>query len=66
MIKGADKGSAVVVWGLEDYCKEACNQLGVDLIHEKIRKDPVESLSKSVDKILMGLKDEGFITKGNC
>ena len=28
VIKGADKGSAVVVWDREDYIKEAENQLG--------------------------------------
>ena len=33
-IKGADKGSAVVVWDREDYIKEAENQLGDTNIHE--------------------------------
>ena len=42
MIKGADKGSAVVVGGLDDYCKEAYDQLGDDSVYEKIGRDPVE------------------------
>ena len=39
MIKGADKGSAVVVWDREDYIKEAENQLGDSNIYEEIPND---------------------------
>ena len=36
MIKGDDKGSAVVVWDREDYIKEAENQLGDTNIYEEV------------------------------
>ena len=39
MIKGADKGSAVVVWDREDYIKEAENQLGDTNIYEEVPND---------------------------
>lgn len=40
VIKGADKGSAVVVWGLEDYCKEANRQLLADvLVYENVSEE---------------------------
>ena len=38
MIKGTDKGSAVVVWDREDYIKEADNQLGNTNIYEEVPK----------------------------
>ena len=34
VIKDADKDSAVVVWGSEDYIKEAENQLGNTTLYE--------------------------------
>ena len=62
MIKGADKRCAVVVSGLDDYCKEAYDQLGDDSVYtKKIERDPVESLSKLADKKLIVLKEKGFI-----
>ena len=36
VIKGADKGSAVVIWDREDYIKEAENQLGDTNIYENV------------------------------
>ena len=39
MIKGADKGAAVVVWDREDYIKEAENQLGDTNIYEEVPND---------------------------
>ena len=39
VIKGADKGSAVVVWDREDYIKEAENQLGDTNIYEEVPND---------------------------
>ena len=39
VIKGANKGSAVVVWDREDYIKEAENQLGDTSIYEEVPID---------------------------
>ena len=39
-IKGADKGSAVVVWDREDYLKEASKQLEGKDVYEKVQNDP--------------------------
>ena len=39
VIKGVDKGSAVVVWDREDYIKEATNQLGDANIYEEVPSD---------------------------
>ena len=39
-IKGADKGSAVVVWDREDYIKEAEKQLGDSDVYEEVPDDP--------------------------
>ena len=36
MIKEADKGSAVIVWGREDCIKETENQLGETNIYEEV------------------------------
>ena len=36
MIKEADKGSAVIVWGREDCIKETENQLGDTNIYEEV------------------------------
>ena len=39
-IKGADKGSVVVVWDKEDYLKEASKQLEDKDVNEEIQNDP--------------------------
>ena len=39
MIKGADKGSAIVVWDREDCIKKAENQLGDSNIYEEVPND---------------------------
>ena len=36
MIKGADKGSAVIIWDREDYIKEAENQLKDTNVYEYV------------------------------
>ena len=40
IIKGADKGSAVVVWDREDYLKEASKELEDKDGYEEVRNDP--------------------------
>ena len=48
MIKGADKGSAIVVWDREDYIKKAENQLGDSNIYEEVPND-----AKSLRNIIL-------------
>ena len=40
IIKGADKGSAVVVWDRDDYLKEASKQLEDKDVYEEVQNDP--------------------------
>ena len=40
IIKGADKGSVVVVWDREDYLKEAYRQLDDKEVCEQVPDDP--------------------------
>ena len=43
VIEEADKGSGVVVWGLEEYLKEASCQLG-DSVYEEVKDNPIEKV----------------------
>ena len=45
VIKGADKGSAVVVWDREDYIKEAEKHLGDSDVYEEVPDDPEPLIS---------------------
>ena len=40
VIKGADKGSEVIVWDRDDYIQEAEKQLGDKQIYEEASNDP--------------------------
>ena len=40
VIKGANKGSGVVVWDREDYLKEAHKQLSDEEVYEEVTNDP--------------------------
>ena len=40
IIKGADRGFAVVLWDREDYLKKACNQLEDKDVYEDVQNDP--------------------------
>ena len=54
VIKGADKGSGVVVWDREDYIKEAEKQLGDSDVYEEVPGDPeplVSTIHKTIEKI---------------
>ena len=41
IVKGADKGSIVVVWNRADYLKEACRQLDYKEVYEQFPDDRV-------------------------
>ena len=46
VIKEADRGGAVVVWGREDYCKEAYGQLNDGEVYEHLSSDGSENLAE--------------------
>ena len=53
IIKGADKGSVVVVWDREDYLKEAYKQLEDREVYEEVPNDPsvlVNTIIKALEK----------------
>ena len=51
VIKGADKGSAVVVWDKEDYIKEAEKQFGDSDAYEEVPDDP-ELLISTIHRLI--------------
>ena len=54
IIKGADKGSVIVVWNREDYLKEAYRQLDDNEVYEQVQDDPsvlAKTLMKALEKI---------------
>ena len=54
IIKGADKGSVVVVWDREDYLKEAYIQLEDREVYEEVSNDSnvlVNTIIKALEKI---------------
>ena len=53
IIKGADKGAAVIVWDREDYIKEASKQLEDKVVYMEVPNDSialVNTISKSLEK----------------
>ena len=63
IIKGADKGSGVIVWDREDYCKEANKQLGDTDVYENISGDVSGDLARRVISYLQKIKRRGDISK---
>ena len=51
VIKGADKGSAVVVWDREDYIKEAEKQLGDNDVYEDVPEPLLSTIHRTIEKI---------------
>ena len=49
--KGADKGSAVIVWVRQGYIKEAQKQLGNSDLYEKV-PDDVEPLISTIHRTI--------------
>lgn len=53
-IKGADEGSAVVVWDREDYIKEVEKQLRDSAVYEEVPNDPeplISTIYRTIEKI---------------
>ena len=65
VIKKADKGSAVVVWGLEDYRKEAYRHLKDEKVYEKVLDNPLNKTIALIDGKLQNYAREGKITQAN-
>ena len=65
VIKPADKGSAVVIWGLKEYREEAYDQLGESVVYEEVDNNPVKDLNEEVITKLNDLKDKGVICDEN-
>ena len=56
IIKGADKGSVIVVWDREDYLKEAYRQLDDKEVYEQVPDDPsvlANTLMKALEKMCL-------------
>ena len=64
IIKGTDKGSAVVVWDREDYIKEAEKQLGVSDVYEEV-PDDAEPLIRTIHITLEKIRKRGDLKKEN-
>ena len=62
VIKGADKGSAVVVWDREDYIKEAEKQLGDSDVYEEVLDDP-EPLISTIHRTIEKIRKRGDLKK---
>ena len=57
IIKGADKGSVVIVWGREDYFKKAYRQLDDKKVYEQVPHNPsalANTLIKALEKYVCG------------
>ena len=57
VIKGTDKGSAVVVWERDDYIQKAGKQLRDKEICEEVSNDPqplIDTIDRAVEKIKKG------------
>ena len=62
MIKSADKGSAIVVWGREDYIKEAEEQLGDEDVYEEVSNDAAPLL-KTINGVIAKIIKRGDLKR---
>ena len=62
VIKGADKGSAVVVWDKEDYLLEAESQLSDTEVYAECNSDPLPLLQNKISDVLMRIKTRGDVS----
>ena len=61
IIKGADKGSGVVVWDREDYLMEAESQLSDSNVYEELDYDPTSALENMISECTQRIRDRGDI-----
>ena len=64
VIKGADKGSAVVIWDREDYLKEAHKQLSDEEVYEEVTNDP-STLESTIFAALNKIRARGDLSADN-
>ena len=64
VIKGADKGSGVVVWDREDYLKEAHKQLSDEEVYEEVTNDP-STLENTIFNALNKIRARGDLSPDN-
>ena len=64
VIKGADKGSAVVVWDREDYLKEALKELSDKQVCEEVTNDP-STLESTIFTALNKIRARGDLSADN-
>ena len=65
VIKKADKGSPVVVWGLEEYRKEAYCHLKDENAYEKVLGNPINKVIALIDGKLQNYAVDGTISQAN-
>ena len=63
IIKEADKGSAIVVWDREDYCKEAEGQISDPEVYEKVSSDVTSPLIGTILTCLEKIRQRGDMEK---
>lgn len=66
IIKRADKGGAVVVWGKDKYIKEVNRQLNDPVYYEVLKHNPTEVLKMELKTILTEAKENDWISDGEC
>jgi len=63
VIKPADKGSAIVVWGRKDYVKEADKQLSDEAVYEKCASNPLTNVNNEIKEVLNDMQNKKEIDK---
>ena len=64
VIKGADKGSGIVVWDREDCLKEAHKQLSDEEVYEEVTNDP-STLESTIFTALNKIRARGDLSADN-
>ena len=64
VIKGADKGSAVVVWDRDDYIQEAEKQVGDKEVYEEVSNEP-QTLSDTIHIAVEKIRKRGDLSADN-
>ena len=65
VIKHADKGSAIVIWGKQDYLKECELQFDNKSVYKEMKRDPLQGLTQKIRNTLLDMlrkkeKDKKF------
>ena len=63
IITRADKGGAMVIWGIDEYLKEANSQLSNTEFHEELLIDPLEDYQELIVNSLNEMLSNNIIDK---